>query len=379
MTTQDFMTTRPRIAVFLPALHGGGAERTMLTLANGFADTGQQVDLVLAQKTGPYVNDISDQVRLVDLKASGTFAAAPALMRYLRREKPEAMVSALTRANIVTSICRRITGLPSRLVVIEQNTMSQWSQQGGWKSRMSRFLARQVYPWATVVGGVSQGVVDDLVDVCNFSAEQFQVLYNPGATQDVQQRALETPNHPWFAEGQPPVLVAVGKLETQKDFPTLLRAFDLVRQQREARLIILGEGSLRSELERLVDTLNLNQHVELPGFQSNPYAFMASSAAFVLSSAHEGLPTVLVEALTCGCRVVATDCPSGPHEILRGGELGPLVPVGNVARLSEAMIDALDARFPKPSREAWMPYTLDRVIESYLSVLLPNNAALAGT
>ena len=214
----------------------------MLTLTEGFATAGHPVDLVLAQCVGPYLDEIPDSVRLIDLKAKGTFGALPALKRYLREEQPLGMVSALTRANVVAAIAKRLTGLPANLVVIEQNTMSRWSQQGGWKSRASRSLAKWVYPWATVVGGVSRGVVDDLVDVCNFSAQRFEVLYNPGATKDVQTRSMEKPDHPWFAEGEPPVLVAVGKLEPQKDFPMLLRAFDRVRRERQARLIILGEG-----------------------------------------------------------------------------------------------------------------------------------------
>lgn len=368
---------QPRLSVFLPALHGGGAERTMLTLTEGFADAGHQVDLVLAKCAGPYMDSIPSNVRLVDLQAKGTFSALPALIRYLRRERPRGMVAALTRANIVAAIAKRFTGLPDQLIVIEQNTMSQWSQQGGWKPRMSRSLAKCVYPWASVVGGVSQGVVDDLVHTCKFSAKRFEVLYNPGATLEVQQRAGETPDHEWFADGQPPVLVAVGKLEPQKDFPMLLRAFQLVRKQRDARLIILGEGSLRGELEAMIDRLELGEVVDLPGFKSNPYAYMASSAAFVLSSAHEGLPTVLVEALTCGCPVVATDCPSGPHEILRGGELGPLVPVGDAEGMAEAIVSALDQRVPRPTSDAWEPYTLKRVVQDYLAVLLPDQPTLA--
>ena len=127
----------------------------------------------------------------------------------------------------------------------------------------------------------------------------------------------------------------------------------------------------------MISELDLNETVDMPGFKSNPYAYMAASAAFVLSSAHEGLPTVLVEALTCGCHVVATDCPSGPHEILHGGALGPLVPVGDPERMAKAIIEVLDDRIPKPTAEAWQPYTVESVVAKYLSVLLPQQPNLA--
>ncbi len=361
-----------RISVFLPALHGGGAEKTMLALAGGIADRGYPVDLVLAQAVGPYLSDIPGNVRLVDLKSKGTLASLPALMRYLRRERPDGMISALSRANIVALLARKLTGSRLPLVVNEQNTLSAWARDGSkWQMRITPAIARRCYRWATAVGAVSQGVADDLVHVCKIPAKRVEVLYNPGATPEVLRKAQLPLDHPWFAEGQPPALVAVGRLATQKDFGNLLRAFGKLRRSRPLRLIILGEGPERPKLESLIAELGLGDDVSLPGFVDNPYTYMAHSAAFVLSSLHEGLPTVLVEALACGCRIVATDCPSGADEILRHGELGMLVPVADSDRLAEAIEQTLLGQGPVPSRESWQPYSLSCVVEKYLSVLLP--------
>jgi glycosyltransferase involved in cell wall biosynthesis len=343
----------------------------MLSLSSGLAARGHSVDLVLALSEGPYMSQIPDNVRVVELGASRTLTALPALVRYLRRERPRAMVAALSRANILALWARRITGIPERLVVNEQNTVSVLTRNAPqWRVRIVPSLARYFYRWASAVVGVSQGVADDLVESVSIPSELVKVIYNPGVTPELRQKAREDLTHPWFEEGQPPVLLAVGSLTPQKDFGTLFRAVARVIQQRPARCLILGEGSERDRLETMVRELGLEEHVSLPGFVENPYAYMARAAVFVLSSRWEGLPTVLVEALFCGASIVATDCPSGPREILRGGELGELVPVGQPEQLAASIGRVLDGSAPRPSPESWHPYTLETVVDQYLDLLL---------
>jgi glycosyltransferase involved in cell wall biosynthesis len=181
--------------------------------------------------------------------------------------------------------------------------------------------------------------------------------------------ARQAPDHPWLAPGQPPVILGVGRLSQAKDFPTLIRAFAKVRSRRAVRLIILGEGEARVELEALVGELGLADDVALPGFRENPMSYMAASALFVLSSAWEGLPTVLIEALAAGTRVVSTDCPSGPREILQGGLLGTLVPVGDATALADAMTDALDRPGTALPPDALTPFTSDAAVDHYLRLI----------
>lgn len=349
---------------------GGGAERGALKLAEGLVHRGFDVDLVLAAAEGPRMAEVPPEVRVVDLAARRVATSVPALVRYLRRESPLAMACVLDHANVAALLASRVARYAGRVVVVEQNTLSLAAANGKTRrARLMPLLVARVYPWADYVVGVSVGVVDDLVRHADLDPEKVRVIFNPIISPDLAQRAREPVDHPWLANGTP-VFVAAGRLQPQKDFPTLLRAFARVVESRPARLVVLGEGPERARLEALVSELGLGDSVELPGATSNPYAFMARAVAFVLSSRWEGLPTVLVEALSCGVPVIATDCPSGPREILAGGEFGELVPVGDVGALTLAMNAALSGRIARPPRESWQPYELDRVVDEYVELMV---------
>jgi glycosyltransferase involved in cell wall biosynthesis len=150
----------------------------------------------------------------------------------------------------------------------------------------------------------------------------------------------------------------------------LIEAFAQVRKSHPTRLLILGEGEERPQLEALIRQLGLEQDVNLPGFVSNPYPYMAHAALFVLSSRWEGLPTVLVEAMSLRTPVIATDCPSGPREILGNGQYGQLVPVGDSSALALAIQNFLVNGGACPCEESWKPYELDFVTDQYLNMLL---------
>ncbi|MBX2870317.1 MAG: glycosyltransferase, partial [Acidiferrobacterales bacterium] len=365
-----------KVALFLPNLDGGGAERTMLSLAKGIAERGYDVDLVLAQAEGPYLKMVPDTVRLVDLgegvlaKRLKTIKRLPALFRYLRREKPGVLLSALTEANVVALCAKTLARCPERVIVVEQNTLSQKVTKHStgllkWYPAFARFTYGRAYR----VVGVSEGVVADLVDNIGISGKNTMVINNPGITPQTRENASQPLEHPWFQPGEPPVILSVGRLHVQKDYETLLRAFHQVRKQREARLLILGDGELRDSLENLCSSLGISDDVGLPGFVDNPQAFMAHAAVYALSSRWEGLPTVLVEALYCGPPLVATDCPSGPREILQGGKLGCLVPVQDPDALAEGIISALDGQTPVAPKDSWRTYDLETIVSQYVSLL----------
>jgi glycosyltransferase involved in cell wall biosynthesis len=350
---------------------GGGAQRVALNLSRGIAKHGYRVDLVLAQTTGPYLAEVPESVRVVDLRASRVLSSLPALVRYLRRERPEAMLSAMNYVNIIALCARRLAGVPTRLVVSEHNTLSRSVQYASdQRGRLMPQLIKRSYPWADGIVAVSKGVADDLARVTGLSRERIRVIYNPVVTPELQAKAQTPLEHPWFKPGEPPVLLAVGSLTAQKDFPTLIQAFVQVRQVRPARLLILGEGKDRSVLEALVRQLGLEQDIRLPGFVENPYTYMARASLFVLSSRWEGLPTVLIEALSCGTPVISTDCPSGPREILDDGQYGQLVPVGDATALARAIETSLEGERPRPPRESWHPFETETAVSKYINILL---------
>jgi len=361
---------RQRLALFVPSFNGGGAEKAMVRLAGGFADRGYQVDFVVTRAEGPYKGELDTRVRIVDLNTSRVVLSLPRLARYLRVHKPLALLSTLDYANIVALWASRLAHVHTPVVVVEQNTISISSQQSPqWRQRVMPRLIRRFYAWADHIVGNSGGVADDLRQITGLPT-RVEVIYNPVVTPALLEQARVRPWHPWFALGQPPIVLAAGRLTPQKDFTSLIRAFAEVRDRIPARLIIVGEGDGRSELEGLVRQLHLEDDVSLPGFVQNPYSYMAHSAVFVLSSRWEGLPTVLIEAMACGTRVIATDCPSGPREILSGGRYGCLIPMQNVAVLADAITTALDGKTPAPPVESWQPYALNTVVDQYISILV---------
>jgi len=364
-------TSKARLAFFLPGLYEGGAERVILNLASGIAARGYPVDLVLARAEGPYMAQLPDCLRLVDLKAKRVLSSVPALAHYLRLERPAALLSAMF-ANVIALWARRLGGVTQRLVITEHNSLSSvvrnQDQDVRWKWYPK--LAGWFYPWADEIVAVSRGIADDLARTTTIPRERIQVVYNPVVTPDLLEKSKEPLDHPWFQTGGLPVVVSVGRLTAQKGFDVLIRAFALVRQRRHARLLILGEGELRPNLETLVRELGLEQDVSLAGFVQNPYPYMARASAFVLSSRWEGLPTVVIEALYLGTPIVATDCPGGTREILMDGRYGRLVPVDTPTVLAGAIETSLDARIPGPPDERWHPFDSRFVVDRYLDLLL---------
>ena len=358
------------IAIYIPSLRGGGAERVMVTLANSFAGRGHKVDLVLVQAAGPYLAEVSDLVRVVDLGAGRVLRSLPRLVWYLRRERPAVLLSALSHANVVAAIAHRLAASRSLLVLSERCAVSApYESETNPSARWLRQLMRLTYPLADAVVAVSNGVRDDLAATIGLARDRIHTIYNPVVDEHLLTRSHEAVSHPWFEPGAPPVVLGVGRLTPQKDFATLIRAFALVRQQRHARLVILGEGELRSELEALIRSLRLQSDVSLPGFVNNPFSYMRRAAVFVLSSRCEGLPGVLIQAMACGTPVVSTNCPSGPAEILENGVWGRLVPVGDVEALAEAILATLDdGHYPDVARRA-QDFAVERAVEAYLRVM----------
>lgn len=377
---QDTQLATPRrvpgtITLVIASMGRGGAERAVAKLASGLAEKGEQVDLVLARSGGLNLAQLHPAVRVVHLGAPRLVAALVPLARYLRQNRPAVVFSALDYVNVVTILARALSRVPVPLVVSERNTLSAAvAHTTRRRTRWMPRLIRWTYPRADAVVAVSEGVATDLVTLCGLRADSVHVLNNPIVTPELERMRAEPVEHPWLRDKTIPTVLAVGRFVPQKDFGTLLEAFAMARRSRPARLVLLGDGVLRPDLEEQVSRLGIGDDVSLPGFVANPYPSMAAADVFVLSSRWEGSPGVLIEAMSCGTPVIATDCPSGPRQILDGGRYGRLVRPSDPAALADALVDALDGHIPAPPRESWEPYEQHSSVEAYLDLL-----AKAGT
>lgn len=361
------------IAIFMPSLRGGGVERVMLLLAQAFAVRGLEVDLVLASAEGPYLKDVDESVRIVDLKRRRILTSLPALAKYLKARQPLAMISAMAHANVVAVWAKLISGAPTSVLVTEHVNLSRAQlEASNVRQHLVPWFMRLSYGHADRIVAVSGGVADDLAKAINIPRERIEVVYNPVESHHLATLCNAELSHPSLPDDSIPFILATGRLHPQKDFSTLIRAFAHLRKDRRARLVILGEGGQRGDLEALIESLGLTGEILLPGFVDNPYAWMRRASLFVLSSAYEGFGIVLVEAMACGTPVVSTDCPSGPAEILENGRWGALVPVADVAALANAMSSSLDSDdHPDVAKRAGY-FNLDMAVNRYLDLLQIN-------
>ena len=406
MPTQSPTCTRAeKIAVLLPSLEGGGAERSMLNLATGFLAAGREVDIVLCQAKGAFLDEIPAGATMIELEATGGLRArwiiarsnlqdffvrlrpvllakktAPevarirSLQRYIVASQPDVILSALPYANLSAIWAKELSGSRVPVIVSERIALLSYcaapSNSRKWRWRYLPELVRRTYPRADRVIAVSDHVANELITTIGLSKDSVVAVPNPvvdGALRACAQQALV---HPWFTQDGPPVILAAGRLTEQKDFATLIHAFAAVRTDREARLVILGEGRLRDDLEQLVCTLGIQADVCMPGFVENPFQYMARASVLVLSSAYEGLPGVLIQALACGCPVVSTDCPGGSSEILEDGKYGALVSIGKADEMAKAVLAELDDPTPREIllRRA-EDFSVERAVNSYLALL----------
>jgi glycosyltransferase involved in cell wall biosynthesis len=361
---------RGRLAFFIHNMGGGGAQRIMLTLAEAVAQRGYAVDLVLVRAEGPHMSDIPDGVRVVDLNARRIISSLPALVRYLRQEQPITLLSFLSPVNCVAIWAKILSSQKVRVVISERSTLTPAKAAARTDRLVLPWLMRWSYPYADALIAISNGVADDICRAIGLDHSRIKVVYNPALRPAIAEMAQEAIEHPWFSDGAPPVVLGVGRLTQQKDFPTLIRAFTKVRAGQSAHLVILGEGEDRVRLARLAETLGVAKDVALMGFERNPYKYMRRSAVFVFSSLWEGFGNALVEAMALGTPVISTDCPSGPAEILDQGRWGKLVPMKSPDALAEAILQTLANPGPD-GRERAKDFSVDRIVEQYLALLIP--------
>jgi glycosyltransferase involved in cell wall biosynthesis len=364
-----------RIALFIRSFAGGGVERMTMRLAAALIERGEDVDVLALRDHGPNrrhvpeaarVFTISERSRMAGLwwairhdpRAGGLLVrprlpellrALPSYAAYLEEARPDVVVSAMAHCNLVAAAARRLLPNAPSTILTERNPFSVRVRLQPSHRRFAR-LMRALYPSADALVGISEGVSADLATFLELPHDRVSTIYNPVFHPDIIERSQSEPDHRWFDAGVRtlrPVIVSVGRLHPQKDYGTLIRALAILKSMRLEvgaslpRLVILGEGKERDALVTLATRLGVREDVDLPGYVNNPYAFMARASAFALTSRYEGFGNVTVEALACGCPVIAVDAPGGQAEILAGGRYGRLVPVGEPDAVARALFHTL--------------------------------------
>lgn len=335
----------PKIAFLLNHLNQGGAERVVVSIANYLSERGFSVSVILTRAEGSYLNDLQSDVKVIKTTGGRMIYALPSLIRILRKNKFDCVISGLDQPNVALGLIRPFVSRRTKFIATEHNhpLASRHSVRGiVWK--IVNAVKPLLYRSFDHIIAVSQESALCLVDDFNCDKDKVSAIYNPVPIEEVRKKSQLEPTHPWLRSKNSAVFVAAGRLVPAKDYENLLHAFKLVVSSVPAKLIIFGEGYLRENLSGMIRDLNLTEFVSLAGFSNNVYPEIAASDCFVMSSRNEGLPTVLIEAMCCGVNVVSTDCPSGPKEIIRNEDCGWLVPMQNNQALAAAMVEALSSK-----------------------------------
>jgi glycosyltransferase involved in cell wall biosynthesis len=324
-------------------MSGGGAERLHLGLAPLWAERGIDLRLLLDRRAGALLDLVPPQIRVDSLGAERQLDAIPRLVRYLRDDPPDVLIANMEHMAVIAIVARCIARAPTRIIITQHNSLAQQFNRRSWQWRVLPPLFRWALARADGIVAVSAGVADEMAEITGVSRTRMTVIHNGVVGPEFLAAARLPTANPLASNGEEPLVLGMGRLVAQKDFATLIRAFAELAADSPGRLVILGEGPLRSDLEQLATELGVADQVALPGFAADAPAWLARADLFVLSSAFEGFGNVIAEALAVGTPVVSTDCPHGPSEILEGGRHGRLVPPGDAPAMAAAMRATLAA------------------------------------
>lgn len=362
---------RADISFFLATSGHSGVDRLMGNLIREIARRGYHIDLLQVRGHGPYIAPAPSGVRCMDLGSRHVNGSLSGLVPYLKRERPRVLLSDKDRLNRLALIAKRLARVNTTVTVRIGTTVSVNLQDRSWGERRLQYASiRHLYPHAHSIIVPSKGAGNDLNRIAGRVLPHLHVVPSPVVTPDFEGLCHAPVDHPWVRDRHRPLILAVGELCRRKGFTTLIEAFCRLPTSLGARLVILGEGRQRPLLEQMITKHGVGHRIALPGFVANPYPFMARADLFVLSSICEGSPVVVMEALAAGAPVVATDCPSGPREVLQDGRLGPLTPVGDPEALGRAMLGVLS----NPPRRAVQqsaaaPFHVAAAADGYLAAM----------
>jgi len=328
----------------LPELGGGGAERVMVNLLRNLDRNIFEIIFIVGKKEGPYLHLLPSDIEVIALNRNRTLSMLPDLVKLIRKIKPDIVFSTLTRMNVITIIAKILSGLRTKVIIREVNTFSIVQRNAkGAREKFLPLLVRLLYNRADIMVFPSKGALEDFHNYFKkMDSRKMQVIYNPLEIDKILELKSEKIDEPFWENNEKRKIISVGRLERQKGHKFLFDAISIVNQELgSVELIILGKGKEEEALREYAEKIGILNNVKFMGFKANPYKYIAHSDVFVLSSLWEGFANVITEAMACGTPVVATDCPSGPREIINNGVNGVLVPVANPKAMASSIISIL--------------------------------------
>ncbi len=359
-----------KLTFFLSSVMGGGAERVFITIANDFASKGMNVDLVLVNGKGPYLEEISDLVNVVDLSCKQTYTSIKQLILYLNNIKPHVFFSTQMHTNVVALLALMMSRHKPMVILREANAVEAY--RSGFKNRIVLMLAKFLYKKADKIIALHEAMKKEIINVFHIRDEKITVINNPVSIEKIDSLS-KMENQIQLFTGGSKFILGIGRLDQQKDFKTLILAYSMVYKDFDnIKLVILGEGILFSEIKNQIEKLGLSNHVILPGFISNPFPWIKSAEMLVSTSKFEGFPNVLIQALALDVPVIATNCPGASAEILEYGKLGTLIAIGDVNGLSNAIMANLmekkDSLFSARLKSSISKYNVENISAQYYAL-----------
>ena len=380
------MNPKPiKIAIFMSSLKVGARERLMFEIGKEINNQGDRVHFVFvgaSREIKELIEPFPAKTNLLGWTNQAPFLSKInklklflgiwALKNFLKNEKPDVLLAVSIPPSITILIAKILANSKTKIIVRQSNVikLTNVSKYSEIKRRPRDFLIPFLYREAEAFIAVSEGVKSNLKMLLG-NDSNIKVIYNKVLNKKWFLTPSAKPSHPWFNDDSITVFLAVGRLVKKKDYPTMIKAFQIASSQsNNIRLLILGDGPERNKLENLIENAQLKNKIELLGHIQDPHPYYYYSFGYLLSSVSEGMPSSVIEALGSACQIISTDCPSGPNEILSGGEYGKIVEIKDHKKMARYITETLDDAIPKSKLlERAYDFTIENGVKEYVSTI----------
>lgn len=354
-----------KITIMFQSFHSGGVEQILINIANELCNY-HEITVVTMNAEGELKTSLSESIRIVDFKKKKAIKTIGPLIKYIKSNKPDIILSAKHFINIAVLISNMMLSKKIKVIATVHGQLGT-----NIKDIMMKLFIKTIYPLSDCIICVSNGVAEEMSTIINDRySEKIKVIYNPVIDKQFIYKVNESNSIELEKPSNEKWIVSIGRISKEKNLELLIKSFNKIPDKENTKLIIIGDGPEKENIENLVFKLGLEKEVIFKGYQKNPYIYLKNADVFVLSSDREGLPTVLIEALFFKVHIVSTDCKSGPREILSNGKYGKLVPVNDSDKLAVAIDEQLNSKIKNGfDQKILEPFTLDTVMKSYRRII----------